>query len=78
MSDQEICELCESGWRSVDGMTDYEIMPGVSKRVCIHCKAELEIGAAQKVKQIKAMQQNKAGGCILPLFIIGTIIIALI
>ena len=31
MAEQEICELCERCFRSIDGMTDYEIMPGVSK-----------------------------------------------
>lgn len=58
---QEICEMCESGFRSVDGMTDYEIMPGLSKRVCIHCKIELERGAEQRMRRMRARQQKKRG-----------------
>ena len=42
-NEQEICEMCESGWRSVDGMTDLELMPGVVKRICIHCKADWDL-----------------------------------
>lgn len=59
MTDQEICELCESGWRSAEDMTDLEILPDLSKRVCIHCKEEFERGAAKKTEYIKANRQKK-------------------
>ena len=62
--------MCESGWRSVDGMTDLELMPGVVKRVCIHCKADWDLNEKKIMasggygEHLKRKYQKPSAGCL--------------